>query len=422
MKDDGLFLEQTIIGGLFFDPERFYEVGLTHEHFQSPRNRMIWRVVELLANKGIPLDPATIAAEMNAIDEGLGRDVAIYITQQMEMHCSGANLHIHAARLKRNARIATAKSIANALIATADKDGDEAISAAAAGLLRLFSQEKKHEFDMPELLGEAMSWIDEMHERKGKVEVSTGLVDLDRALGGWHKGDLVVVAARPAMGKTAIGLNFALNACVPFGIASAEQPAYQIGMRFMAMKTGIALQDMRTANLSERDFKTLSDGSVHLNGYPVFVADKSAPTVSDIVGQARKWHVEKGMRVLLVDYLQRIAVPGNSHRHEEIAGVAQSLKNLARDLNITVIALAQVNRAVEGRQDKRPQMGDLADSSGIEKEADQIITLYRDEVYHEGSHEKGIAELDVLKNRHGRTGVLKFAWINETLTIKDLAR
>ena len=170
------------------------------------------------------------------------------------------------------------------------------------------------------------------------------------------------------------------------------------------------------------DFKVLADGSVAMHGVPVVIADKSAPTISEIVGQARKWHVERGMRVLLVDYLQRIAVPGNAQRHEEIAAIAQSLKNLARDLNVTVIALAQVNRNVESRQDKRPQMGDLADSSGIEKEADQIISLYRDEVYNQNSQDKGIAELDVMKNRHGRTGVLRFAWINETLEIKDLAR
>lgn len=422
MKDDALWLEQTIIGGLFFKPERFHEIGLTYEHFQSPRNQMIWRVVELLANKGIALDAATISAEMAAIDEDIARDIAIYITQQMEMHCSGANLHVHATRLKRNARVRTAKAIANALLATADKDGDEAISNAAAGLLRLFGQERKFEFDMPEVLGQAMEWIDAMQERKGKVEASTGLMDLDRALGGWHRGDLVVVAARPAMGKTALGLNFALNAGVPFGIASAEQPAYQLGMRFMSMRTGISLQDMRSATLAEKDFRILVDGSVALHGVPVVVADKSAPTISEIVGQARKWHVERGMRVLLVDYLQRIAVPGTAQRHEEIAAIAQSLKNLARDLNITVIALAQVNRNVEARQDKRPQMGDLADSSGIEKEADQIIALYRDEVYNQDSPDKGIAELDVLKNRHGRTGVLRFSWINETLTIKDLAR
>jgi replicative DNA helicase len=244
-------------------------------------------------------------------------------------------------------------------------------------------------------------------------------------LGGLHGGDLVIVGARPAMGKTALMLNMAASALMagfPVGVFSGEQGVSQITQRLIAIQGRIPVMRMRNGSLIGEDWSKLSAAVASLKDRGMYIFDKPAPTLSDIVRRARSWHYNHGIKAIYLDYLQRVKITTKAPRHEAIGEIAAGLKELARELNIPVIALAQVNREVEKRVNKRPFMGDLKDSGTIEQEADQIFMLYRDEVYNEETKDKGLAEINIEKNRHGSTGRVDLAWRGEYLRFENLMR
>lgn len=421
MANDPLWYEQALLGGLFFAPEKFYELPLNADMFSAPETRQIWRTMEVLAAHGQPIDAITVGGQLETAHQD---HPSTYIRDLQQLNVSGANVAAYGKVVQRLYHRRQAKTVAQTLLNSLEQQRNpdtEVISQAVTELLALFTQDQRYECRLPDAISQALEWIEARQQRQGRPEITTGLADLDRALGGWHPGDLVVIAARPAMGKTALGLNFARKAGVPIGLISTEQPAAQIGLRFLAMQSGVSLQSMRTGTLDEAAYSRLTDALPALQEHKVYIVDHPSPNAAEIVAQGRKWRSQYGLRVLIVDYLQRISVSGRQPRNEEVAQTATALKNLARELQITVIALAQLNRNVESRQDKRPQLGDIRDSGMIEQEADQVISLYRDEEYHSDSPDKGIAELDILKNRHGLTGVVKVAWLPDALRFENLA-
>jgi replicative DNA helicase len=206
------------------------------------------------------------------------------------------------------------------------------------------------------------------------------------------------------------------------GFISGEQSYKQIGQRALSRTSGIAAERMRSADLDEEEWPKLTDAIAALIGRRFFIHDRSAPTIDEVRRTLRRWKQEYGITAAYIDYAQRIRVPKAQNRVEEVAEVARSLKEIARDLNIPVIALAQVVKTVDTREDKRPGMSDLANSDELVREADLIAMLYRDEVYNEESPHKGIAELNVEKNRHGPCGQFELAWVAQTMRFGDLAR
>jgi replicative DNA helicase len=276
---------------------------------------------------------------------------------------------------------------------------------------------------MGQVMKRAIEIIEEADSKKGGVfGVPSGLTDLDKVLGGFHNSDLYVVGARPAIGKTAMLLNFANAAGVAGGVISAEQPAEQIGLRLIAIDGKVCAHKMRNGDLEEHDFARIALTARNLNQKEIHLYDKSGPTIMEVIRQARKWKMQYDIRILYVDYIQRLKWTDlKIARHEQVGNVVMCLKELARDLNIPIVALAQVNRDVEKRTDKRPNMGDLANSSEIEKEADCIMLLYRDEVYNDQTMDKGVIEIDVAKNRHGPTGWKKFIWQERFMRVENYA-
>jgi replicative DNA helicase len=289
--------------------------------------------------------------------------------------------------------------------------------------MNLNVQSVKHDHGPLEYLRLAQKHLDDLHE--GRIQVlSTGLKALDKMLGGFHDSDLIIVAGRPAMGKTAIMLNMALKCGGVVGVMSGEQPAEQMAMRMVAMRGRVDLEKMRSVGrMQGDDWKRVTSGfKMLLDDSTVLINDKPMPTMADIQRQARKWKHQNGIKALFIDYIQRIG--GGDKRtpkHEQIGEIAKGLKTLARELNIPVIALAQVSRDVEKRAVKVPGMADISDSSEIEKEADQVITLYRDEVYNMNTDEKGIMQVVVCKNRHGQVGTVKVAWLAQYMLAENLA-
>lgn len=414
--------EEAVLGGILMNPEMMFHAELTVDDFTAPERRALWQIMMGLANKGSPVDLVTVLDVIGETDDKTRKLTTDYC-HQVYMAGSPANVPAYAALVKDASRKEKAKVVAQTLLASIDQDGPEAITQAVTQLMKLSAARKQYEWGIRQAVSKAIELIEAAEARGTAVEITTGLVDLDEYLGGWHKTDLSVIGARPAVGKTALLLNLADRAGAKCGIISAEQPHEQIGLRFLAMTGRVPLHSMRTATLSEDEYGRVSNAAAALSDRNIRIFDKSAPTLNDVVSQARRWRLEQGMEVLYLDYLQRIRYPDNRiPRHEQIMEIAMGLKELARELDIPIVALAQVNREVEKRADKRPTMADLRDSGSIEQEADQILTLYRDEVYNQDTPHTGVAEIVICKNRHGPVGTVKATWLGSFMRFENLAR
>ncbi len=288
-------------------------------------------------------------------------------------------------------------------------------------LASLESSGKTYVHTAKQTMAEVVDYLQMAFDAKqtgGLVGVSSGLTGLDRLLGGFHKSDLIVVGARPAMGKTAFMVSLAKAAALNgkrVGIASAEMPAVQIGLRMVSMFGNIASTKLRACDLDEQDFARLNDTAMRYSELPIEVFDKPACTPGDIAMQARAWQLSGGLDLLMVDYLTRLS-PDDSmdSRVREVGQMIQSLKTLAKTLNVPVICLAQLSRQCEQRSDKRPLMADLRDSGEIEQEADAVMFLYRDSVYNDDANPEE-AEILVEKNRHGPCGKVMARFIPEQM-------
>jgi replicative DNA helicase len=315
-----------------------------------------------------------------------------------------------------------------------DADTPDLIADTIGALMRMQKTEAKAEYTLRDAMSIAYKAAQEAKALGGAIPgIPTGIEKLDNLLGGWHDSDLIVLGSRPAMGKTAALVNFALACGVPCGIISAEQPAAQLGSRAMSARSHVEASKFRNGAFDDDDIGRLMRAVAELIEHPCMIYDRSSPTIADVVRMARKWKHNDGIRVLFVDYVQRIEASNFDRRtpkHERVGEVVKGLKTLARDLDIPVVALCQVGRQVEQRTDKRPSMGDMSDSSEIEKEADQILTLYREAVYFDagGVNERGqpvrpnVAEINVEKNRHGPCGYVECVWIPESMRFEDMGR
>lgn len=409
--------EQAVIGCAMLDDSWIADSGVSSDDFLNESHRRAWGHILALVESKQPVDLVTMTERL-----GRGKDVVGYLSDMMRNTPSAANVMAYVGILKRYAEKQRASQVlADAMhrIASDDDVVDSTISA----LMNLNTQSSKYEHSPVEYLNLAQQHLTDMAEGKIKT-MSTGLMALDKMLGGFHDSDLIILAGRPAMGKTAVMLNMALKSGELVGVMSGEQPAEQMAIRMVAMRGRVDMERLRSVTkMDQTDWNSVSSGFKRLmDDSSVLINDKPMPTLSDIQRQARKWKHQAGIKALFIDYLQRIG--GGDQRqpkHERIGEIVKGLKSLARELNIPVIALAQVSREVEKRQIKIPGMADISDSSEIEKEADQVITLYRDEVYNENSKEKGIMNIVVCKNRHGSVGMVKTAWLAQYMLAENLA-
>jgi len=286
--------------------------------------------------------------------------------------------------------------------------------------MSLDTVEKKYLYSFEEAALDALDEIDRVMQ--GEVlTIPTGLSDIDKIMGGLHNSDLIIVAARPAMGKTAFMLNMAeANKTGPL-IFSTEMSRVQASQRMFSIIGGVANHKIRTGDIGDEEFARISTAITEIKKNGGHIYDKSGPYMSEIESVARQVKHDHGCSAIYLDYLQRIKHENpRLPKHEQVGDIAMRLKELARELNIPVVALAQVSRKVEERSDKRPQMGDIKDSGTIEQEADIILTLYRDEVYNQASNDNGTCEVDFKKNRHGGTGMVRVQWTAPTMVFNDL--
>lgn len=421
MTETAIRCEREVLGAILLDNSQLRNVQLQQRDFSVTAHGQMFEIARRLIGAGKVIDAVTIADEL---DRELGRSGWLEIAARMQQDCmSPTNAATYAAVVRKSSLARQAATIGRRLV----DGGDDVISGAIRDLIELSSVNREHACHISDAIKDAMDALTEIVEGK-PPGVRTGMRDLDEALGGMHDEDLIVVGARPAMGKTAFMLNLAAAANVGVGIISGEQGRAQIGMRMFAMEGPVSLHRMRIGKLDDEEWSRLATAIGALKARQFWLNDKPAPTIDDIVSQARAWKFHNNIGLLMIDYLQKIRGGQGQDFRLQVGDIAVQLKNLARELKIPVVALAQVKREVENRplgQDglgRMPFMSDLAEAGIIEQEADQVITLYRPEVYDDSPQYQGVAYANICKNRHGPVGHKTVSWRGEYLKFGDLAR
>lgn len=409
--------EQSLIGSVLINPSVMAGIDILPSQFVNENNAVVWQAVIDCDMTG-PVDLVTVS---DALEKATGRNWVAYLSDCSVNTPSAVNAAQYAKIIQDYWRKVRALDACNQAIKDLPREGQNAIDTLVGSLMELSADAKRYEWSGKEAMNAAINMMESALKGEDKT-VKTGIADLDNLLGGLHDSDLVVIGARPAIGKTAVMLNMALAAQVPVGIISSEQPYNQMGMRMISIGSGVSIGKMRAAKLSDDEWTRLTPSVSNIATAGICINDKSGISIVEVVRQARKWVHTYRIKALYVDYIQRIKSQEGEKRHEQVGSVVRGLKELARELNIPVVALAQVSREVDKRTCKRPHMGDMSDSSEIEKEADQIMTLYRDEVYNPKTMAQGVMEISVEKNRHGPTGGIKTAWIGESMRVRDIAR
>lgn len=419
--------ERAVLGGLMIDPDRLDVVAtsLSDADFYRRDHRAIYRAMLDMSAAGIPCDAVTMGDWLNGQQlSGVIKPEVLY--RLAADTPSAANIGAHVAIVRQRSVARSVIEIAGRISESAFGNGDSAdvVDEAVKELMALHRLDQNCEWTMRQAAKKAYDHLAEVTTNPEKaMGIPSGLAKLDDYLGGFHDSDLIIFAGRPAMGKTALLLGAAIHAAkkgYPVGLISGEMAVEQVGARSLALESSIAATKMRTAAIDEGEWPRITNGLTNLRDMPLWILDRSAPHIDEVCRVARRWKQQHGIRALYIDYLQRIMASG-SKKWEVVAEVVFRLKCLARELNIPVIVLAQVKRDVEARpKDKRPHMADICDSSEIEKEADQVIAIYRDDYYNEDSEHKGTAELIVDKNRHGPTGFVRVAFLAQTMRFADL--
>jgi replicative DNA helicase len=421
MTDTAIHCERVVLGAILADNSQLQHVKLQRGDFSVSAHGQIFDLARRLIGAGKVTDALTIA---EALELETGRKDWLGITARIQQDClAPSNAPTYAAVIRKASLARQAALIGQRLV----DGGDDVISGAIRDLIELSSTTREHACHISDAINQAMDELSAIVDGK-PPGVRTGMHDLDEALGGMHDEDLIVVGARPAMGKTAFMLNVALAANVGVGVISGEQGRAQIGMRTFAMQGPVSLHHMRIGKLDDLEWSRVAHAIGTLKARPFWINDKPGPTIDEVVAQARAWKFHNNIGLLMIDYLQKIRGGQGQDFRLQVGDIAVQLKNLARELKIPVVALAQVNRSVEARplgQDglgRMPYMSDLAEAGIIEQEADQVITLYRPEVYDDSEFYRGIAYTNICKNRHGPVGHKAVSWRGEFLKFGDLAR
>lgn len=412
-----LDFERSLLATLMLRPGDCYRVHIEPDHFSSEQHADIYRVIRELAAASQPVDPVTVCDHLEQHGRKALGDLAMTIGNEA-MVTPVPEVFAHRVMTAWRQRKASEIGLK---LAGAKHEG--AVDEAITELMNLHAVEQNHEYDAKQASRAAYAEIIAIQQSGGKLPgITTGLKDVDDKLGGLHAGDLIVVGGRAAMGKTAFVLGMARAAALdknPVGMISGEQPVEQVTLRNFAAIGRVDARKFRTANFAEEDWPKITNAVATASSLPMWFLDRSAPTMAEVARVARRWKHKHGIKALYIDYLQRIVGEGE-RKFEQVGFVARSLKNLARELDIPVVVLAQVSREVEKRANQAPRMGDLSDSSEIEKEADQIMMLYRPGYYDQAApqHE---ARVIVEKNRHGPTGYIDVHWNGAFMTFGNLA-
>ena len=414
--------EQAILGGLMIDNGKFDIVaGLIAEgDFYREAHRKIYRAIHTLSIQMIPYDMVTLSEQMER--DGTIDDVGglYYLGTIANNVPTSANIKAYCNIVKSKAKHRKIIEVADGLLEGGFSEADDAADEAIKKLMALHTINKQYTYHIRDSLAQTVEEIDEAFSADTMTPgISFGLKDMDEKLGGMRDGHLIIVGGRPKMGKTAKILNFIDRCGVSVGFISAEQGHKQISMRMLSINGKINSQKLAIPKaMGDDDWPRLTAAAGRLQERAIYIYDKAAPTIDEVEREARRLKQNHDIKLLVVDYIQRLKCPGKERRNE-VAEITQRLKEIARELEIPVVAGAQVSRKCEERSDKRPMCSDLKEAGELEQEADLILLLYRDEVYNQDSDDKGTCEINIAANRHGPTGIVKTVWLGEYMRFEN---
>ncbi|GAB2188731.1 replicative DNA helicase [Sessilibacter sp. MAH2] len=428
--------EQAVLGALMLDNQKFDAVAevLRVEDFYSANHRTIYELMWSLQERDMPLDVITLAEELDNHNQLHQVGGLAYLTALAANTPGPSNIvaysKIIAERATLRKLIATASEISRTSFNPAGLGADDLLQLAEKRVAEIVEDRPKEGGfqQMNSLLKQTVEKIDELFRSEKEITgLSTGLRDLNTRTSGWQNGEMIILAARPSMGKTALALNFVEAALFtqtrPVLVFSLEMPANALMMRMLSSVGRIDQGKIRNGSLTEEDWPKLSAAMGKLKDKPLFIDDTAGLTPQEVRARTRRIareHGDPGM--IMIDYLQLMQVAGKSEgRTQEISEISRSLKAIAKEFNCPVVALSQLNRGVEQRPNKRPMNSDLRESGAIEQDADVILFIYRDEYYNEDSPDKGVAELIVGKQRNGEIGTCRAAFVGKFTRFEDLA-
>ena len=426
--------EQSVIGSMIMDKDAIIAASelLNGEDFYEQQNRILFETMVELFNESKPVDLITLQNRLKERDVPQQISSLEFIRDLVAAVPTSANIKYYAQIVKDKAvlrkLIKVTEEITNDCYLDKDKV-DEILEKTEKQIFDIVQNKSTKDItDIKDVVLRSIDSIEAAAKNQGSVTgLATGYYDLDYKTAGLQNSDLILIAARPAMGKTAFALNIAeyvaLKSNVPTAIFALEMSQEQLVKRLLAMHSRVDSQAIRTGSLSAEDWTNLMESARVIGNSNLIIDDTSAISISDLRSKCRKLKLEKNIGLVIIDYLQLMTGSKRAEsRQQEISEISRSLKSMARELNIPVIALSQLSRAVEQRPDKRPMLSDLRESGAIEQDADIVMFLYRDEYYNPDTDEPGISEVIIGKQRSGPIGTVKLKWLGHYQKFVNLER
>jgi len=428
--------EQAVLGGLLLSPLAWDLVAdvVTEVDFYREDHRLIFRAIHELNDRSKPCDAVTVTEWFEAHGKADQIDGGSYVNQLTSSTPSAANVKAYAEIVREKSvlrqLIDVGSEITSGVFASDGRDSKEQLEAAERKIFAIAEQGMRAGLDfvtVQETIKEAIEKIQELHEFEGEITgIPTGFKDFDKLTAGLQPSDLIIIAGRPAMGKTTLAMNIAEHAAikhaVPVAIFSMEMSSLQLVMRLFSSLGQIDQTRLRTGSLDDLDWPKLTSAMNLLHKSRIFIDETPSLSPSELRARARRLKRKHDIGLIVVDYIQLMSVPGTKeNRATEVAEISRSLKAIAKELCVPVVAVSQLNRALEQRPNKRPIMADLRESGSLEQDADLIIFIYRDEVYNDETPEKGKAEIIIGKHRNGPTGKIILTFQGQWLRFVNYA-
>lgn len=426
--------EQAVLGCMITDRDAVIAAieSLAEEDFYREDNKLIYKAILNLYNRAEPVDIITLKSELSSIGKFDAVGGLEYLAELPEKVPTTSNVDKYIKIVKEKSELRTLIKTANDIITMSYDPTQEVESIMDGAEKKIFNimQKKNQEgySSIKDILVDSFTELEELYNRKQHVTgVPTGFIDLDRITAGLHNSDLVLVAARPAMGKSAFALNIATNAALEankaVAIFSLEMSKEQMANRILGSVAMVDGNSIRTGRIADDDWIKLATASGELSQTGIVIDDTPGISVMEIRAKCRKLKMEKDIGLVIIDYLQLVQASSRAgSREQEIAEISRSLKILAKEINVPVIALSQLSRAPEQRPDHRPMLSDLRESGSIEQDADIVMFLYRDDYYNPDTDKKNIAEVIIAKHRAGSTGTVELAWLGNYTKFANLAK
>mgnify|MGYP005769727983 FL=1 len=427
--------EQAIIGSMLTDKDAVISAieVLKEDDFYREDNRLIYSAILNLYNRAEPIDIITVKAELEAMGKFEQVGGLEYLAELPEKVPTTANSSKYIKIVEEKSTLRNLIKTANEIIELGydpTEDVEDIMEGAEKKIFNIMQNKNQKGYSaMKDILVDSFTQLEELYNRKQHITgVPTGFADLDYKTAGFHSSDLILIAARPAMGKSAFALNIATNAAVrakvPVAIFSLEMSKEQMVNRILCSEAMVDSNKVRTGKLEDDDWTKLAEAIGPLSEAEIYIDDTPGISVMEIRAKCRKLKLEKNIGMVVIDYLQLVQGSNkrNGSREQEISEISRSLKILAKEIGVPVIALSQLSRAVEQRPDHRPMLSDLRESGAIEQDADIVMFLYRDDYYNPDTDKKGIAEVILAKHRGGSTGTVELLWLGSYTKFVNLEK